>query len=152
MQSIGNGLLLLAGSLSFAVAVLHIVIIFIGAPGYRYFGAGEAMADLAESESILPTLLTLFLASLFAVSGLYGFSGAGLIGRLPFLRTGLAIIAGVYTLRGVAVIPQVFLLMRSPQAIEMREVVFSLVSLIIGLVYLIATFMGWKDLGADNLD
>lgn len=33
-------LLLVAGVLTSAIALLHIVIVFVGAPGYRHFGAG----------------------------------------------------------------------------------------------------------------
>lgn len=39
-----EAMLRLAGFLSSAIALLHIGIILLGAPAYRYFGAGEEMA------------------------------------------------------------------------------------------------------------
>ncbi len=47
----GRALLTVAASLSFIAAALHVAIIFGGGDWYRFFGAGEAMASLAESGS-----------------------------------------------------------------------------------------------------
>lgn len=128
-----NQWLILGGILSFAVALLHVIIIFIGAPAYRYFGAGEDMATAAESGSAFPALLTLFLVAIFAIWGFYGLSGAGVIRRLPLLKIALILIGAVYTLRGVAVFQQLFQIATSSVEVAPREIVFSLVSLVIGL-------------------
>ena len=58
----------IGGGLSFAVALLHIAIIFIGAPAYRYFGAGERMAQQAELGSWVPAIVTLVVAVVFYLS------------------------------------------------------------------------------------
>lgn len=137
----GDQLLKFGGILSFAVALLHIVIIFIGAPAYRYFGAGEDMATAAESGSAFPAVLTLVLAVIFAIWGFYGLSGAGVIQRLPFLKIVLILIGVIYTLRGLAVFQQLFQIATSSLAVAPREIVFSVVSLIIGLAYLIGTIL-----------
>ncbi len=140
----------LGGILSFAVALLHVVIIFIGAPAYRYFGAGEDMATAAESGSAFPAVLTLLLATIFAIWGLYGLSGAGVIRRLPLLKIALMLIGAVYTLRGIAVFQQLFQIVTSSAEVAPREIAFSLVSLIIGLAYLIGTILNWRSFGANN--
>lgn len=127
------------GILSFAVALLHIAIIFIGAPAYRYFGAGEDMATAAESGSAVPAVLTLVLAAIFAIWGFYGLSGAGVIRQLPLLKITLILIGAIYTLRGFAVVQQLFQIATSSLAVAPREIVFSVVSLIIGLAYLTGT-------------
>ncbi len=145
-----NQWLVLGSILSFAVALLHVVIIFIGAPAYRYFGAGEDMAMAAESGSAFPALLTLSLAGIFAIWGFYGLSGAGVIRRLPLLKIALILIGAVYTIRGVAVFQQLFHIATSSVEVAPREIVFSLVSLIIGLAYLIGTISNWSGLGASN--
>ena len=150
MMRMGNQWLKLGGILSFAVALLHIVIIFIGAPAYRYFGAGEDMATAAESGSASPALLTLILVAVFAIWGLYGLSGAGVIRRLPLMKIALILIGAVYMLRGVAVFQQLFQIATSAAEVAPREIVFSLVSLIIGLAYLIGTVTSWRSLGASN--
>ncbi len=147
---VNNQWLKLGGILSFAIAFLHVVIIFIGAPAYRYFGAGEDMATAAESGSAFPALLTLFLVAIFAIWGFYGLSGAGIIRRLPLLKIALILIGAVYTLRGVAVFQQLFQIATSSVEVAPREIVFSLVSLVIGLAYLIGTISNWRGLVASN--
>lgn len=146
----GKHWLKLGGVLSFAVALLHVIIIFAGAPAYRYFGAGEEMARAAESGSAFPALLTFFLVAIFAVWGFYGLSGAGVIRRLPLLKMALLLIGAVYTLRGIAVFQQLFQIAAPSAEIATRDVVFSSVSLIIGLAYLIGTISNWKSFGASN--
>ena len=145
-----NQWLILGGILSFAVALLHVIIIFIGAPAYRYFGAGEDMAMAAESGSAFPAVVTLFLVAIFAIWGFYGLSGAGVIRRLPLLKIALILIGAVYTLRGVAVFQQLFQIATSSVEVAPREIVFSLVSLVIGLAYLIGTISNWRGLVASN--
>ena len=145
-----NQWLILGGILSFAVALLHVVMIFIGAPAYRYFGAGEEMARAAESGSAFPALLTLFLAAIFAVWGFYGLSGAKVIRRLPLLKIALILVGAVYTLRGAAVLQQLFQIAASSAEVAPREIAFSLVSLIIGLAYLVGTISNWSNLSSGN--
>jgi len=147
---IGNQWLKLGGILSFAVALLHVVIIFVGAPAYRYFGAGEDMATATESGAVFPAVLTLFLAVIFAVWGFYGLSGAGITRRLPLLKIALILIGAIYTLRGLAIFQQLFQIVTSAAEVAPREIVFSLVSLIIGSAYLIGTVISWRSLGASN--
>jgi hypothetical protein len=141
----GSQWLKVGGVLSFAVALLHLVIIFIGAPAYRYFGAGEEMARAAESGSAVPALVTLLLTVIFAVFGLYALSGAGAIRRLPLLMPALILIGAVYSLRGIAVFLQIFQFATASAAVAPRDIVFSAVSLVIGLAYLIGTMMKRKE-------
>jgi hypothetical protein len=128
---------------SAAVAALHVAIVFIGAPGYRYFGAGERLAGLAERGSPYPGSLTLALASIFAMWALYAFSGAGAMRQLPLLRTGLLVIGAIYTLRGLPFIVQIILTLRGME-VPMRQTVFSFVSLVIGVLYLWGTVAQWR--------
>ena len=146
----GNQWLKLGGILSFVVALLHLAIIFVGAPAYRYFGAGEDMATAAESGSAFPAMMTLVLVAIFTIWGLYAFSGAGVIRQLPLLRIALLLIGVIYTLRGVAVFQQIFQIATASAQVEPREVVFSLVSLVIGLIYLVGTVINWKSFRASN--
>jgi hypothetical protein len=150
MMRSGNQWLKLGGILSFVVALLHILIIFVGAPAYRYFGAPEGYARAAEHGSVFPALRTLVLVTIFTIWGLYAFSGAGVIRRLPLLRIALLLIGIIYTLRGVFVFQQIFQILTSSEQVEPRKIVFSLVSLIIGLAYLIGTVINWRNFRASN--
>lgn len=97
--------LALAGACSFLTALLHLACIVGGAPWYRAMGAGERMAALAARGDARPTVVTLAIAAVLAVWGLYAWSGAGLLPRLPLLKAALCAIAAVYLLRGIAFLP-----------------------------------------------
>lgn len=142
MRRIGRESLILAAIGSFAVALLHLVIIPIGAPAYRYFGAPD-LAVLEERGSWTPALLTLVLVVIFSVFGLYALSGARKIRRLPLLLTGLIAIGSLYALRGLAVFPELVYLARGAE-LPSRYAVFSLVALVIGIAYLIGTAGEWR--------
>lgn len=96
-----NTMLITAGLLSATAAILHLGCIYFGATWYRFFGAGEKMAIMAEQGSIQPTIITAGITLVLVTWSLYAFSAAGLIIELPFVRTIVVIIASIYLLRGV---------------------------------------------------
>lgn len=135
-----RSVLILAALFSFGIALLHIVIIGIGPPGYLYFGAAE-MAQLSAQGSRVPALVTWGLTAVFTVFGLYALAGAGVLRRLPFVQAGVVLIGGIYTLRGLVVILDLVRLSRDAGYPE-RQTVFSAVSLSVGLMYLAGAF--WR--------
>lgn len=141
-------MLKIGAALSFAIAVLHVGIIVAGAPAYRYFGAGEEMASLAQAGSPLPAVITLLLVAVFAAFGVYALAGAGVIRRLPLLLPALIVIGAIYALRGLAVFPQIYQVVASSTALAPKEIVFSLVALATGAVYLLGTIARWRSLRA----
>jgi hypothetical protein len=134
MSSPPRNLWLIVGAVgSLGVAALHAVIIFVGAPGYRYFGAPD-LAVLVERGSAIPALLTTGIVLLFAAWAAYAFSGAGILRPVPLLRTGLVLIAFVYMLRGLLLEPELVGLTRGTLRAA-RAAAFSAVSLGLGLVH-----------------
>lgn len=142
----GRSLLAVAGTLSALIALLHVVVIVLGPPGYRYFGAPDEFAVMTEQGSLAPAILTGIFAFLFLVWALYAFGGARLIRRPPMVRLGLVVISAVYILRGLSAVPEALLLMRSPGAFPFRFLAFSLVSLGVGLCYAAGTKQAWRRL------
>jgi hypothetical protein len=97
---------LIAGAvLSALAALLHVGCIVYGAPWYRFFGAGEEMARMAEAGDWRPTLITSGITVILAVWSCYALSAAGVLRPLPWRRAALSAITGVYLLRGVLGIP-----------------------------------------------
>jgi hypothetical protein len=133
----GRRLLIAGGSASVALAALHILIIAIGSRAYLYFGRAD-LAEAASKGSLYPPLATLVITITLAVWGLYAYSGAGLMRRLPLLRTGLVTIACIYTLRGLVLMADVARLLAGKQY-PPRQAVFSATALGIGLCYAIGT-------------
>jgi hypothetical protein len=130
--------------LSAAAALLHVAIIFGGPGWYRFFGAGERMAHAAEMGSFRPPLYALGIALVLLVWALYAFSGAGRIGRLPLLRTGLIVISAIYLLRGLAPVPMLIL---TPERVDGFVLWSSFVVLVYGLCYAVGTWIAWPRLG-----
>jgi hypothetical protein len=140
----GINWLAIGGGLSLVAAVLHLGCIVGGPDWYRFFGAGEGMARMAEQGDWRPALITLCVAAALAVAGAYALSGAGLIARLPFLRTALVVISAVYLLRG--------LVLFMPSALQRPDLTMtflvwsSTIVLAIGLVHAIGTWRAWHTL------
>ncbi len=132
-----NIFLLAAGTLSAIAALLHLACIYFGAPWYRFFGAGEQMAILAEQGSIQPTMITSSIVLVLTVWSLYAFSAAGVIFKLPLIRLALALITLIYLARGVAG----FFLINTPLG---RSPEFWLWSSAICLFFGIVHFIGLK--------
>jgi hypothetical protein len=139
----GSKWLIVGGTLSAAAAILHLAVVAGGPSWYRFFGAGEGMARAAERGSSTPALVTLAIAATLMVWALYAFSGAGIIRRLPLLRTALILISGVYLLRAFALLPTLIL---RPELVDTFGLVSSLVVLAYGLAYSIGTWTRWSAL------
>lgn len=138
-----NGWLVAAGLLSAAASLLHVATIVGGPDWYRFFGAGEEMARAAERGSVMPGLVTAGIAAILGVWALYAFSAAGLVRRLPFIRTALILITGVYMLRALALVP---LLALKPQLVDTFAIVSSLIVLCYGVTYAVGTWRAWSSL------
>ncbi len=90
-----------AGALSYLASLMHLAIIIGGPAWYRFFGAGEHMAVMAENGMHQPVFITLFISFVLAIWGTYAWSGAGVFPKLPLQKTALILITLVYLLRGV---------------------------------------------------
>jgi putative oxidoreductase len=117
--------LILASLINFAISGLHVYIITQGAPAYRFFGAGEKMAQAAEKGSSIPALVTLGIALVFFVWGLYALAGARVISELPWTRA-ILMVTAIYVARGLVIIHKCNACM----------VITSLASLTVGLLQL----------------
>ena len=138
-----NVFLIIAGALSAVIAILHIGCIYFGAPWYRFFGAGEQMALLAERGSIQPTLITSGIVLVLSIWSIYAFSAAGVIIRLPLLRLALILITFIYLLRGVAG----FFLVSSPMGRSPEFWMWSsLICLSFGIIHFIGLKQQWSNL------
>lgn len=137
-----NTPLTIGGYLSFVAALLHIGCVIGGPDWYRFFGAGEQMAQLAVHGDPFPATVTLSIAGVLTVWGLYALSGAGIVVKLPLLKSGLILITVIYLVRGVAGL--VAPLVTSAPVIQQNSVTFWLVSSLICCVYGTFYLLGTK--------
>ncbi|MBN2349776.1 MAG: hypothetical protein JXJ22_13095 [Bacteroidales bacterium] len=81
------------------------------------------------------TIAALVLALIFAIWGIYAFSGVGLIRPLPLLRKVLVAIGVIYMLRALFLPFEIYMFITKGYPFQFA--VYSTISLVTGLLYLI---------------
>ncbi len=142
-----NKSLMFGGVMSTLAAFLHIAIIFGGPDWYRFFGAPQKMVILAGQGSLVPTVRTFGIFIVLFVWGLYAFSGAGLLKKLPRLKLVLVIISAIYIIRGLFLFP---IWIIKPALINNLIIWSSVACLIIGCAHAIGTRQIWIDISKNN--
>ena len=140
-----NPWLVAGGILSALAAILHLAVIAGGPDWYRFVGAGEEMARMAERGLLRPALITIAIATILAIWSAFAFAGAGLLPRLPLIRTALVAITAVYLLRGLALVPIALL---RPALVDSFALWSSLIVLAYGVVHAVGTYRAWPALAA----
>ena len=104
-------------------------------------GAPEPLIRGVENGD--PTLhwVTAGIALLLAIWSAYAFAGAGLIRRLPLMRTALVAISAIYLARGLLILP--VLVQPEPRPFDLWS---SLIVLGYGVVYAVGTARAWREL------
>ena len=138
-----NKFLITAAICTTLAALAHIGCIIFGADWYRFFGAGEQMARMAEAGHWYPAVVTSVIVIFLAIWSLYALSGAGVIRRLPLLRLALCLIAGIFLIRGISF---VVLMPMFPENSVMFWLVSSGICLFIGILYAVGTYQRWVEL------
>jgi hypothetical protein len=143
-----NNKFLIAAAICTALAALaHIGCIIFGADWYRFFGAGEQMAQMAEAGHWYPAVVTAVIVIFLAIWSLYALSAAGIIRRLPLLRLALCLIASIFLIRGISF---VMLMPMFPENSLTFWLVSSGICLMIGILYAVGTYQQWAELGGKH--
>ncbi len=108
---------------------------------FEVTGIGKEMTELAQTHFSLPYLLTIFVSIVFFVFGLYGLSADKKFRRLPLLKPVIFLIAGIYLLRGIG---ELIFDLEKQQANQFLEIIYSLIAVFIGLLFLIGGIQKWK--------
>jgi hypothetical protein len=134
-------MLKLGGYINILIAVAHIVGLFWADKMFEITGIGKEMTELAQTHTSLPYLLTVFVAIVFFIFGLYGLSADNKFRQLPLLKPVIFSIAGIYLLRGIG---ELIFDLEMQQANQFLEITYSLVAVFIGLLFLIGGLVKWK--------
>ena len=156
MQKPGSKYFVFAGAATFIGGLIHLSIIIGGAAWYRFFGAPESIAEMADAGSLYPVFVCIFIACVLFTWSFYAFSGAGLIVTLPFLRTVLIAISVALIMRGILFIPlmlinpEIFQRITNCQSVNTFLIITSAICLIVGLAYAVGIKTLWRDLKANG--
>ncbi|MGP9800770.1 hypothetical protein [Rheinheimera sp. NSM] len=148
MNSENNKYLLAAAFCCILAALAHAGCIVFGADWYRFFGAGEQMAQMAEQGLWYPTMVTSVLVVMLFTWACYGLSGAGAIKCLPLTKFALVVIAGIFLLRGVLFVS---LMPMFPDNSLTFWLVSSGICLFIGALFAVGTVQQWAKLSSKTL-
>lgn len=135
--------LIIAATLSAIAAVLHLACIAFGASWYRFFGAGEEIASLAEQGSAIPTIITSFIALVLFVWSAYALAAAGVIRKLPLMRTALILIISIYLIRGIG---GLFFIANPGGNTPEFMLWSSFICIVFGLFYLVGLKQKWSQI------
>lgn len=140
--------LIAAAWMSLAASLIHLGVIFGGPDWYRFFGAGEKMAGAAERGAAFPAIMTFFIAAVLAAWAAFAFSAAGLIRRLPLIRTALVAIAAILILRAaMAFVPSFW----PPENQTLAFIVISSgICFVMGACFAIGTWRAWPQISQRN--
>ncbi len=133
-------MLKLGGYLNILIAVGHIVGLIWADKMFELTGIGVEMQGLAQTHYSLPYLLTMFIAIIFFLFGIYGLSADNKFRKMPFLKPIIFLVAGIYLLRGIGEL--VADSIRGTNSTV--ETIYSLIALIIGLLFLIGGLKKWE--------
>lgn len=143
MQTTPDKYLLAAALCCGLAALAHVGCIVFGADWYRFFGAGEQMAQMAAQGLWYPTIVTAVIVLILLIWACYALSGAGAIRRLPLTRLALVLIGGIFLLRGLAF---VVLMPAFPDNSLTFWLVSSGICLLIGGLFAAGTWQQWPAL------
>ncbi len=103
--TIQSKLLISAGFLASASAIWHLLCIFGGPSWFEFARAPQQVIESAQQGTMLAPISTVFVASLMFACTIFAFSAAGLVRKVPQLKSALITIAVLCTLRGLIAIP-----------------------------------------------
>ncbi|MGE0930988.1 hypothetical protein [Peijinzhouia sedimentorum] len=135
-------MLRLGGYINLLIAILHIIGLFWADKMFEITGIADGMALAAQKiHPMYPYFITIVVAIFFFVFGLYGLSADNRIRKLPFVKPVTFLIAGIYLLRGIG---ELIFDMNMQRTNPFLETTYSLVSIFIGLLFLIGGIIKWK--------
>ncbi|MDY7396119.1 hypothetical protein UMM65_12785 [Aureibaculum sp. 2210JD6-5] len=132
-------MLKLGGILNIIIAIAHIVGLIWAKKIFEATGVGKQMDELSKIHYSLPYLLTVFVAIVFFIFGLYGLSASNKFKKMPFLKLGIFTIAFIYLFRGIG--EQIFNLVNGTTTTS--ETIQSVIAVIIGLLFLVGGLKKW---------
>lgn len=133
--------LYMAGSGALAGAALHIGVTLSGrADWVAYFRAPEVIVRSMRDGGLLGPVAGLMIGFLMLMAGLYAFSAAGVLPRLPLQRTSVIVLAVIGLGRGLLLVPLIMLRPALLTRLPTFDWVASGIWLSIGLCYAVGAW------------
>ncbi len=132
---------LIATAISFFGALIHWVAPFVGVDWYRFLTSPQWVVQSATAHTWQAPVGAAVIGALMFMCGLYACSGAGLIKRIPLLRTALCFVAMLCIVRGALIF---LFLVKIPERLTAFDITASFVWLIAGICFALGTGLRWQ--------
>ena len=143
MKNVHNSYLIIGAVSTALAAIAHLTCLVLGGSWYRFLGAGEHIANMAESGHWYPSFMAITIATILLIWSAYALSGAGMVRRLPLLKLALCSISFIFIIRGLG-FPLIMPLF--PGNSVTFWVISSGICLFIGLIHLTGLRQVWSHL------
>ena len=130
--SVKSKLLISAGVIASASAIWHLLCILGGPRWFAFARAPQQVIDSSVQGTLLAPIGTIIVASLMFACTALAFSAAGLIRKLPLLKSALITIAILCTLRGLIAIPTFV----TSSGLDIWQIVASTVWFYVGICFI----------------
>jgi hypothetical protein len=138
--SVQSKLLMSAGVIAAASAIWHLLCIVGGPSWFAFARAPQQIIDSAQQGTLLAPLGTIVVAALMFACTVFSFSAAGLIRKVPLLKSALMTISLLCIVRGLIAIP----ILVTPTGLDIWEVIASSVWLYVGICFLAGSIEQYK--------
>jgi len=137
-------LFLLAAAVDFILFAMHFIAVFVGADAYLFLRAGKVMAQADASGQSWSALLTFAISLVFFAWSVIAYWAGSSRAFANVARYLVIAIGCVFLLRGGVIVFQFsgFTLFSDGEAPQLRDFVFSISALLIGLLHLSAAI--WR--------
>ena len=138
--SVQSKLLISAGVIASASAIWHLLCIVGGPSWFAFARAPQQIIDSAQRGTLLAPIGTVIVASLMFSCTVFAFSAAGLIRKVPLLKSALITIATLSILRGLIAIPT----FATPTGLDIWQIVASTVWFYVGICFIAGTIEQYR--------
>ena len=101
-------MLIVGGVIAGATAIWHLLMIAGGPSWYAFGHAPQYIIESAKQNTLTAPIAAVIIASLMFACSAYSFSGAGLIRKIPFLKSALITISIICLGRALITVPYFF--------------------------------------------
>lgn len=126
----GRICLIIVAIIAVATAIAHLSCIWLGPQCFEAQYAPKAIVESARQGTLLAPVGTIIVSLIFVFIGLYALSATRLIGKLPFLKTIIYVVATLCIIRGLLAIQ---LWIRIPERVDDINLSIAVVWLISGV-------------------
>lgn len=103
--SVKSTFLIMGGLISASAAIWHLLMIAGGPAWYAFARAPFYIVKSAENGTLVAPIGAVAIAALMFICSIYAFSGAGIIRKIPLLKSALVTISLICLIRGIFISP-----------------------------------------------